>query len=214
MGTRERKERELETRRKLILSTATDLFVRKGLAGVTLDDIASAIEFSKGTIYNHFGSKEEIYATILLEHLNILLAHLKEAVKTGRNASERLWNSMKAYLRFYLEHKEYFRLLFMIDVLSDRGRIPDVLLKEIRLQKIACLLELQNIVKGGVRSGEVAGGRPAAQVSLVLWGMMNGIIQLAESRQVKDQDLDRLLELSFEIVLNGFGSRTASFEGS
>lgn len=203
MGTRERKEREFETRRRLILATATDLFQKNGFAGVTLDDIASAIEFSKGTIYNHFGSKEEIYASILVEHLNILLSCLKEAARTGRNTPERLRNSMKAYVRFYREHREYFKLLFFIDLVSDHYRVPDALLKEIRTLKIACLLELQNVVREGVRSGELEGGRPDAQVSLVMWGMINGIIQLVESRQFKEEDLDRLIGLGFEIVLRG-----------
>jgi AcrR family transcriptional regulator len=203
MGTRERKEREFETRRRLILATATDLFQKNGFAGVTLDDIASAIEFSKGTIYNHFGSKEEIYASILVEHLNILLSCLKEAARTGRNTPERLRNSMKAYVRFYREHREYFKLLFFIDLVSDHYRVPDALLKEIRTLKIACLLELQNVVREGVRSGELEGGRPDAQVSLVMWGMINGIIQLVESRQFKEEDLDRLIGLGFEIVLGG-----------
>ena len=203
MGTRERKEREFETRRRLILATATELFQKDGFAGVTLDDIASAIEFSKGTIYNHFGSKEEIYASILVEHLNILLSCLKEAARTGRNTPERLRNSMKAYVRFYREHREYFKLLFFIDLVSDHYRVPDTLLKEIRTLKIACLLELQNVVREGVRSGELEGGRPAAQVSMVMWGMINGIIQLVESRQFKEEDLDRLIGLGFEIVLGG-----------
>ena len=203
MGTRERKEREFETRRRLILATATELFQKDGFAGVTLDDIAAAIEFSKGTIYNHFGSKEEIYASILVEHLNILLSCLKEAARTGRNTPERLRNSMKAYVRFYREHREYFKLLFFIDLVSDHYRVPDTLLKEIRTLKIACLLELQNVVREGVRSGELEGGRPAAQVSMVMWGMINGIIQLVESRQFKEEDLDRLIGLGFEIVLGG-----------
>ena len=203
MGTRERKEREFETRRRLILTTATELFQKDGFGGVTLDDIASAIEFSKGTIYNHFGSKEEIYASILVEHLNILLSCLKEAARTGRNTPERLRNSMKAYVRFYREHREYFKLLFFIDLVSDHYRVPDTLLKEIRTLKIACLLELQNVVREGVRSGELEGGRPDAQVSMVMWGMINGIIQLVESRQFKEEDLDRLIGLGFEIVLGG-----------
>jgi len=203
MGTRERKEREFETRRRLILATATELFQKDGFGGVTLDDIASAIEFSKGTIYNHFGSKEEIYASILVEHLNILLSCLKEAARTGRNTLERLRNSMKAYVRFYREHREYFKLLFFIDLVSDHYRVPDTLLKEIRTLKIACLLELQNVVREGVRSGELEGGRPDAQVSMVMWGMINGIIQLVESRQFKEEDLDRLIGLGFEIVLGG-----------
>lgn len=209
MGTRERKEREFETRRRLILATAMDLFQKNGFAGVTLDDIASAIEFSKGTIYNHFGSKEEIYASILVEHLNILLSCLEEAARTGRDTHERLRNSMKAYVRFYREHREYFKLLFFIDLVSDHYRIPDALLKEIRTLKIACLLELQNVVREGVRSGELEGGRPAAQVSMVMWGMINGIIQLVESRQFKEDDLDRLIGLGFEIVLGGLKRKTA-----
>lgn len=209
MGTRERKEREFETRRRLILDKATNLFQKNSFAGVTLDDIASAIEFSKGTIYNHFGSKEEIYASILVEHLNILLSCLKEAARTGRDTHERLRNSMKAYVRFYREHREYFKLLFFIDLVSDHYRIPDALLKEIRTLKIACLLELQNVVREGVRSGELEGGRPAAQVSIVMWGMINGIIQLVESRQFKEEDLDRLIGLGFEIVLGGLKRKTA-----
>jgi len=209
MGTRERKEREFETRRRLILDKATNLFQKNSFAGVTLDDIASAIEFSKGTIYNHFGSKEEIYASILVEHLNILLSCLKEAARTGRDTHERLRNSMKAYVRFYREHREYFKLLFFIDLVSDHYRIPDALLKEIRTLKIACLLELQNVVREGVRSGELEGSRPAAQVSMVMWGMINGIIQLVESRQFKEEDLDRLIGLGFEIVLGGLKRKTA-----
>jgi hypothetical protein len=38
---------------------------------------------------------------------------------------------------------------------------------------------------------------------MVMWGMINGIIQLVESRQFKEEDLDRLIGLGFEIVLGG-----------
>jgi len=206
MGSKERKERDLESRRRLILATAKDLFVRNGFSGVTLDDIASGIEFSKGTIYNHFGSKEEIYATILLEHLDLLLAELKEATATGKDMAGRLANSMKAYVRFYREHREHFKLLFFIDMVSDHVRIPDALLKEIRLRKIACLLELQNAVKEGVRAGEIQSGRTAARTSLILWGALNGIIHLAESRQVREDELDGLISVAFDIVLAGLRS--------
>jgi AcrR family transcriptional regulator len=209
MGIRERKQREIERRRKLILNTATDLFLRNGFARVTLDDIASAIEFSKGTIYNHFGSKEEIYASVLLDHLNVLLASLKEAAADGRNTAERLQNATKAYVGFYRERREYFRLLFFIDHVSDQARIPDALLKEIRQTKIACLRELQKIFKTGLRTGEVGAGRSSAQVSFILWGMLNGIIQLAESRQIKEESLDRLIGASFEIVLDGLKNPAA-----
>jgi AcrR family transcriptional regulator len=208
MGIKERRARDLETRRKLILAAATDLFVRKGFAGVTLDDIAGAIEFSKGTIYNHFGSKEEIFATILLEQLDALLASLRLAARAGRDTAARLRNATAAYLRFYQERREYFKLLFFIDVISDQERVPASLRKEIRLRKIACLAELQRIVKDGVRKGEFENGRPAVRISLLMWGMMNGILQLAESRQIKEEDLERLLATGLEITVGGLSPRT------
>jgi AcrR family transcriptional regulator len=210
MGIRERRAREIATRRRLVLTTATDLFVRKGFAGVTLDDIATAIEFSKGTIYNIFGSKEEIFAAILFEQLDLLLTSLRTAVQAGRDSAGRLRNVMAAYLRFYRERREYFRLLFFIDVVSDQERVPAALRKEIRLRKIACLYELKKVVKQGVRAGDYANGRPAVEISLVMWGMMNGIIQLVESRQINDQDLERLLSAGLEIVQSGLAPQTES----
>ena len=207
MGIKERRARDLETRRKLILAAATDLFVRKGIAGVTLDDIAGAIEFSKGTIYNHFGSKEEIFAAILLDQLDALLASLRVASRSGRDTSARLRNATAAYLRFYQDRREYFKLLFFIDVVSDQERVPAAMRKEIRLRKIACLAELQRIVKDGIRGGEFENGRPAVRISLLLWGMMNGILQLAESRQIKEDDLERLLATGLEITLGGLAPK-------
>ena len=49
MGVKERKLRELETRKNLILDTAKELFAEKGFNNVTMEDIATVIEFSKGT---------------------------------------------------------------------------------------------------------------------------------------------------------------------
>ena len=135
----------------------------------------------------------------------ILLASLREAIGQGRNAGEKLQNAAKAYLRFYRDNREYFRLLFFFDMFSDHARIPETLLKEIRNRKIACLLELQGVVKDTGLQGRTAGGRTTAHVSLVLWGMINGIIQLAESRQVKEEDLDRLIGVGFEIATLGLG---------
>lgn len=207
MGVKERKLRELETRKKLILNTAKDLFTEKGFSNVTLDDIANAIEFSKGTIYTHFKSKEEIYTLILLNHLNILLAYLKEAVKKCKDTISCIRLCLDAYIKFYREHREYFQLLFFIDIMSNQYRVPKDLLKEIQFQKIACLVELQNVIKKGLALKEIRKNYPFTQIALVLWGMTNGIIHLAESNQIKMDDLDRLLNVGFEIAINGLKNK-------
>src|SRR5699024_11909955 len=49
---------------KLILDSPTHLFVEKGSDATSLQDIISETKLSKGAIYHHFSSKEEIFEAI------------------------------------------------------------------------------------------------------------------------------------------------------
>jgi len=60
-----RKEREKLFKRYEILNSAVKLFAKKGYDGTKLEDIAEAAEFGKGTIYNYFETKEDIYLEII-----------------------------------------------------------------------------------------------------------------------------------------------------
>ena len=57
-----RKERERAVREELILTHARRLLLSNGFQGLSLDELARSIEYSKGTIYLHFESKEDIAA--------------------------------------------------------------------------------------------------------------------------------------------------------
>ncbi|PIU19675.1 MAG: hypothetical protein COT18_06270 [Elusimicrobia bacterium CG08_land_8_20_14_0_20_59_10] len=48
-----------------ILAAASDLFTRKGFNGTSTRDIAAAAGVSLGNIYNYFGTKEEIFVSLL-----------------------------------------------------------------------------------------------------------------------------------------------------
>ena len=64
-----RKEREKRARELEILKAARELFLAKGFRETTLDEIAHAAEFGKGTLYNYFSSKEELFLGILRQAL-------------------------------------------------------------------------------------------------------------------------------------------------
>lgn len=61
-----KKERLYEFNRKHILSAAKELFLEKGAAQTTMDEIAKKADFSKSTIYVYFKSEEEIFDYIVL----------------------------------------------------------------------------------------------------------------------------------------------------
>ncbi len=203
MGIKERKKRDFEKRKQLILKTARELFSQKGFSNVTVEDIAEQIEYSKGTIYNHFESKEEICGHLLLEHLSLLLNFLKESAKNAGNAMDGIHKCMEIYIDFYRHNHEYFQLLFFFDIFSNHYRIPKELLKKIQAQKLACLSELRQLLKWGSEDKEIDSDFSSKNIALVMWGMANGIIHLAESKQVKPAELERLIDVAFEIVKKG-----------
>ncbi|MFD6528435.1 TetR/AcrR family transcriptional regulator [Streptomyces sp. NPDC060184] len=67
MSLRERKK--LRTRHRL-LTVATDLFLERGFDQVSVAEIAEAADVSKMTVFNYFGSKEDLICAPLEEHLD------------------------------------------------------------------------------------------------------------------------------------------------
>ncbi|MCP9273281.1 TetR/AcrR family transcriptional regulator [Mycolicibacterium arenosum] len=64
MPERWTRERRLEHTRSLLLDAAEDVFAEKGFAPATLDDIAHAAGYTKGAIYKHFATKEELFLAV------------------------------------------------------------------------------------------------------------------------------------------------------
>lgn len=58
------RERRLEQTRSLLLDAAEEVFAEKGFTTATLDDIAGAAGYTKGAIYKHFATKEELFLAV------------------------------------------------------------------------------------------------------------------------------------------------------
>ncbi len=63
--TNKRKRLSAQDRRKQLLGVAVELFSKRGFEGTTTKAIAAAAGVSEGIIFQHFASKDELYADIL-----------------------------------------------------------------------------------------------------------------------------------------------------
>jgi AcrR family transcriptional regulator len=79
-----------DTRREQILKAATAVFARKGFDGASMDDIVKASGLSKGGLYWHFDSKDDLIAAILAQFFDREMAGLQSLVALDLPASERL----------------------------------------------------------------------------------------------------------------------------
>ncbi len=62
-----RKERERLFKQQEIVRAAREVFALRGFTAATLEEIADRAEFGKGTLYNYFQSKEELFETVIAD---------------------------------------------------------------------------------------------------------------------------------------------------
>jgi AcrR family transcriptional regulator len=113
MSTTPRKRLTGEERRVAILEAALAVFAERGYHASSIDDIAREGGVSKALIYEHFASKQDLYAELLEQYAGELFSALAEAIsEAGTTASARLAIGFDAFYGFVEEHRVAWRMLF------------------------------------------------------------------------------------------------------
>lgn len=119
MGIEDRKEREREEMRQLIIKTAMKLFIGEGMDNVSLRKIADKIEYSPGSIYSYFKDKGEIIHAIHTEGFEKLYA-LQRTLDNVADPLEKLSKMGELYMKFALENKDYYDLMFIAKGVAEK----------------------------------------------------------------------------------------------
>jgi AcrR family transcriptional regulator len=81
---------EVQDRRELILTTAAEMFARKGLRATTVRGIADAVGVLSGSLYHHFPSKDAIVDEVLSRYLDEIRARYAVVLASDKGPAERL----------------------------------------------------------------------------------------------------------------------------
>ena len=180
MGLKERREREREGRRQLILDAARKMLVEKGLNDTSMNQIAQLAELGVSTIYFYYRSKEELFAALQQEGLDLLYAKIEHAIRKGKTNAEKVRKASLAYLRFSEENKDYFDIMNYF--LSSPGEIFTPELKRQVDQRGDKILGLVvKIVEDGMDKGEFRNVDPG-NFSLLHWGTLHGLIHFKKMK--------------------------------
>jgi AcrR family transcriptional regulator len=175
MGITERKDREKQEVRKLILDEAMKLFLEEGYKNVTLRKIAEGIEYSAGTIYLYFKDKDEILFT--LQTMAFEKFHTAQnAVQQIEDPGERLMAHGKAYMKFALENREYYDLMFIMAEPLNKICYP---------QEWTTGLNSYNLLKKNIKDCIDARVLPEADIEVAafaFWSFVHGIVTLVIKR--------------------------------
>jgi TetR/AcrR family transcriptional repressor of mexJK operon len=113
-----------DDRRDAIVQIAKEVFAANGYAGTSMSLIAARVGGSKGTLYNHFKSKEELFVAVIEKKCSQIQRLLTEAqVESGGDLRATLTNFGEHFLELILSDDsiETFRL-----ATAEAARFPEI----------------------------------------------------------------------------------------
>lgn len=114
MGLAERKEREKEELKELILNASKKILLREGQEGLSIRKIAAAIEYSPATIYLYYKDKDAILHELMEMGFMLMNKYMVSAF-AEQDPVERIHAIGAAYVKFGLENKDWYDLMFNSD---------------------------------------------------------------------------------------------------
>ena len=206
MGLEDRRKREKEQRRNAILNAARKLFFEKGFRHVTVDNIARKAEFSKGSVYLYFSSKEEIYTQILLSDIDKFNRKSSHVIRNEKPAEELLLDFACTYVDFFLNDRELFRIMMTFMLHTEELNLTEDVYQRIVDATNRNAEVIENILQQGIDRGEFPRDINLRQSRNALWGLLNGIVSLHlfTGREAnKEERIRSTIKGSLSIFANG-----------
>ena len=111
---------EVDTR---ILDAARSVFLQRGFAGASIDEIASLARAGKPTIYARFPDKEALFAAVVMRNVADAIERFGSTVPAGATIEERLTNLATTILNWVLSG---YTIDLMRLSISEARRLPDL----------------------------------------------------------------------------------------
>ena len=203
MGRRKKEPRSVH--RENIVSAASVLFMERGIAATSMDDIAKAAGYSKATLYVYFENKEEIVGILVLNSMKKLYDYISSALIQHETTKERYDFICRGLVQYQEEFPFYFRMV--LDKINIDFESQDYLPEEKETYHIGEEIneKLKNFLLSGMEKGDLRGDLEIMPAIFNFWGMLSGIIQLAANKEEyikKSMGLSkkRFLEYGFSLV--------------
>lgn len=189
--------------RERFIEVARQLFARKGVENTTMNDIASASEKGRRTIYTYFKSKREIFNAVIASETDELLTRLRQIVSLEVSPKEKIIK--------YIE----CRFETMNEIVSRNGSLRAGFFRDVRkvdrARKIITDKEtslLKEILKEGVNQGYFT-IRDIDRTALVITHTIHGIdVPYIRDSLSKECVSHEGLKNDFtELILNGIIKR-------
>ena len=203
MGRRKKEPRSVH--RENIVSAASTLFMERGTAATSMDDIAKAAGYSKATLYVYFENKDEIVGILVLNSMKKLYDYISSALIQHKTTKARYDFICRGLVQYQEEFPFYFKMV--LDKINIDFESKNYLPEEKETYQIGEEIneKIKNFLLSGMEKGDLRNDLDIMPAIFNFWGMLSGIIQLAANKEEyikKSMGLSKIkfLEYGFSLV--------------
>lgn len=159
--------------RQEILRAAARLFQQQGYDGTSMNDVAAALKLSKGGLYHHFQSKDEILFDLMSHAMDITEERVLNPVRAIADPEERLRTLIRRHIAVVLSERD--REITVM--LHENHPLSPPLRKRINARKKDYVHFVENLIADVQRARGSKGTVNPRAAAFALLGMINWIYQ-------------------------------------
>ena len=159
--------------RQEILRAAARLFQQQGYDATSMSDVAAALKLSKGGLYHHFQSKDEILFNLMDHAMNITQERVLDRVAGIADPEERLRKLIQLHIAVVLGERD--REITVM--LHENHPLPPPLRRQINARKKEYVHFVENLIAEVQNVRGAKGGVHPRAAAFALLGMINWIYQ-------------------------------------
>ena len=190
-----RNKAEVDEVRDKILEYALNIIIDEGYDSLTMRKLGSRLGCAAKTIYNYYGSKEEIYLRILTKAFETLNRNADEALNGESDPVKKLRILCNVYIRFGLENVHYYNIMFSWDVpkyTNYLGTYFEPAASEEKETAMYYAVMAETVISEILsKNGEVSKEEIEFHV-IRMWSMLHGYVSLHNSHSFREYHSDTL----------------------
>ena len=189
------------SKREQILVAAYQVFSSKGYHRATIDEIIALADTGKGTVYNYFVNKEQLFYTLIREKSAPFEQELTALVDSELAALEKVEAAISLFLRFYVRHANLWRVMMHeIRAFGAQGvsNFKPAQLEKYRDNFRQTIGFLEAILQSGVEQGVLRN----CDVAKSALGLYSVIVAMAFQNMV-NEDIDSTAKSIADVFLYG-----------
>jgi AcrR family transcriptional regulator len=171
------KKKKREDKKTRIIESAAKVFAKKGFFGTVIQDIATEAGIGKGTVYQYFKSKDDLFFAVFEWLFNELAGAAEVRVLTlGGSASARLEALSDSLTNAVVELQDYFPLFMEFWAASGASPNRDRFKQFFQQSYDEFRGLVVNIINDGVERGEYRTDLDPKSIAAVLVGSWDGLL--------------------------------------